>query len=519
MSENRDYALDMSGISKRFGPTLVLDDVTFRVRPGRIHGLVGHNGAGKSTLMKIALGAVPPTTGTVSVGGQQLTFSRPAEARNTGAGMVLQELSLIPTLSVADNIFLNAERTGWLGIIAGRSERREARLLLEELGITGVSPSALVGELSIAQQQMVEIAKAFRLGRRLLILDEPTAPLSRHEVARLFALVRKAAELGTGIVFITHHLREVFEVCEEVTVLRGGREVLSARTTETSLDEVVAALVGGSLAVIEAGTIASPPPGQAPVLEVEGLTVKGKLEDLSFTLRRGEVVGIAGLAGSGRTTLLQTLFGAISPDRGTVRLEGVHYHPRGPAGAIARGVFLVPEDRHVHGVILEHTIEQNAVLPVLRALRWLCFYSARAAGRAVEWALALFDVKTSGRHQIVQELSGGNQQKVVLAKALLSHPRLLLLDEPTFGVDVQTAAEIIRKVREEVAGGRAALWVSSDLTELLQVSDRILVLADGGIKHVLRRGAADFTEETLLHAMQRTGANGPPAQGSKGMRT
>jgi len=512
MSDASGYALDMSGISKRFGPTLVLDNVTFRVRPGGIHGLVGHNGAGKSTLMKIALGALPPTTGTVSVGGQQLTFSRPAEARTAGAGMVLQELSLISTLSVADNIFLNAERTGRFGTIAGRAERREARSLLEELGITEVSPSTLVGELSIAQQQTVEIAKALRLGRRLLILDEPTAPLSRQEVARLFELVRKAAALGTGIVFITHHLREVFEVCEEVTVLRGGRKVLSAGTSETSLDEVVAALVGGSLAVTETVSTGPPPSAQAPVLEVEDLTVRGKLEGVSFRLAPGEIVGVAGLAGSGRTTLLQVLFGAIRPDRGTVRLDGARYRPRGPAGAIARGTFLVPEDRHVHGVILEHTIEQNVVLPVLGELRRLCFFSARAARRAVEWVLATLDVRATGRHQMVQELSGGNQQKVVFSKALLAHPRVLLLDEPTFGVDVQTAAEVIRRVREEVAGGRAAVWVSSDLTELLQVSDRILVLADGGIKRVLRRGSADFTEEALLHTMQRAGAGGTPAR-------
>jgi ribose transport system ATP-binding protein len=513
MSDDRDHALDMTAISKRFGPTLVLDDVTFRVRPGRIHGLVGHNGAGKSTLMKIALGAVPPSTGTVSVGGRQLTFSRPAEARTAGAGMVLQELSLIPTLSVVDNIFLNAERTGPLGTIAGRAERREARSLLEELGITGVSTSALVGELSIAQQQMVEIAKAFRLGRRLLILDEPTAPLSRQEVARLFELVRQAAALGTGIVFITHHLREIFEVCDEVTVLRGGREVLSAGTSETSLDEVVAALVGGSLRVIEAGGTGPFPSGRPPLLEVEGLTVQGKLEDISFSLAPGEIVGVAGLAGSGRTTLLQALFGAIRPDRGRVRLDGARYRPRGPAGAIARGAFLVPEDRHVHGVILEHTIEQNVVLPILRELRRLCFFSARAAGRAVERILATLDVRATGRHQVVQELSGGNQQKVVFSKALLSRPRVLLLDEPTFGVDVQTAAEVIRRVRQEVATGRAAVWVSSDLTELLQVSDRILVLADGGIRRVLRRGSVDFTEEALLHAMQRAGGRPERGQG------
>ncbi len=505
MSPHDDFALDMVGISKRFGRTLVLDNVTFHVRKGTIHGLVGDNGAGKSTLMKIALGGVIPTEGTVAVGGVRLTYSRPAEARDAGVGMVLQELSLIPTLSVADNIFLNAEKTTLVGTIASRAERREARALLSELGITGVNPSQIVGELSIADQQMVEIAKAFRIGRRVLILDEPTAPLARQEIVTLFDLVRRAAGLGAAIIFITHHLREIFEVCEEVTVIREGRTVLSARTSDTSLGRVVAAIVGTELSAIESEAAEPPLSRQTPLLEVRDLSVKGKLADVSFNLLPGEILGIAGLAGSGRSTLLKALFGAVRFERGLISLRGKRFRPTGAGDAISHGVFLVPEDRHVHGVILEHTIEQNMVLPILRRVRQLLFYGPRTARSIVQRMLATLDVKATGPRQLVQELSGGNQQKVVFSKALVSMPNVFLLDEPTFGVDVHTAAEVIRRIRHEVEGGKAALWVSSDLEELLHVSSRILVLADGTIKKIVPRKDKEFTQDAIIQAIQRIG--------------
>ncbi len=496
----------MTDISKTFGQSKVLENVTFRVRKGSVHGLVGHNGAGKSTLMKIALGGVAPTRGTVTIAETQLSFSRPAEARAAGVGMVLQELSLIPTLSVVDNIFLNAERTTAVKTINARSERREAQSLLRELGITGVSSSQMISELSIAEQQMIEIAKAFRLGRRLLILDEPTAPLSRREVMRLFELVRRASSLGTGIVFITHHLREVFEICDEITVLREGRTVLTRPSDQTTLKEVVSAIVGRELSIAELPESKQVIGVGKSILAVKDLAVKGKLSDITFTLGQGEIVGVAGLAGSGRSTLLRALMGVVQPDRGSVLIRGKRYRPGSPAGAIKRGVYLVPEDRHVHGVILTHTIEQNMVLPVLGRVSRLFLYLPWVARVAVDRMLKALDVKTTGRHQVMQELSGGNQQKVVFAKAFLSQPTVFLLDEPTFGVDVHTAADVIHRMRDEVQAGAAVLWVSSDLQELLTVSDRVLVLADGTIRRVVSRGDAGFNEEAMLQAIQRAGA-------------
>ena len=394
-----ELALDMSGVSKRYGQTLVLDDVTFRVRHGSIHGLVGHNGAGKSTLMKIALGGVPPTTGSVSIGGKTLTFTRPAEARDAGVGMVLQELSLIPTLSVADNIFLNDERTGLLRTIRADSQRRAARDLLAELGLTSIRPSKVVADLSIAEQQMVEIAKALRLTRRLLILDEPTAPLSFREVQRLFQLVRRTAELGVGVVFITHHLREIFDICDEMTVLRGGKVVLATRPADTSLGQVVRAIVGTELAAVErrerrlpAATTERP-----PVLDVRGLSVEGKLQDLSFRVHPGEIVGVAGLAGSGRSVLLKTLFGDLRPSAGTLEVRGRSYTPTSPANAIAAGIYLIPEDRAVRGVISMHTIEQNAVLSILGRVSPAALYRPAAARAATETMIRALDVRTTRR--------------------------------------------------------------------------------------------------------------------------
>jgi ribose transport system ATP-binding protein len=508
MSDN-GLALDMRGVSKTFGKERVLDDVTFRVRRGALHGLVGHNGAGKSTLMKIALGGVAPTEGTVSVGDVRLTYSRPAEAREAGVGMVLQELSLIPTLTVVDNIFLNDEKIRGPRMISRGAQSHEARELLRQLGITGIRPAQTVGELSTSQQQMVEIAKAFRLSRELLILDEPTAPLARGEIAGLFKLVRRTASLGTGVVFITHHLREVFEICEEVTVLREGRTVLSIPTSATTLEEVVEALVGAELSTVESDEHERGLSDEPPILQVEDLAVKEKLDGVSFDLAPGEILGIAGLAGSGRTTLLKTLFGTIRPARGEVRLRGKRFRPKGPADAISRGVFLVPEDRRVHGVILTHTIEQNVVLSILERIARFFLYRARIGRRIVQRMIKTLDVKTTGPQQTVEELSGGNQQKVVFSKALVAEASVFLLDEPTFGVDVTTAAEVIRRVREEVDSGKAAAWVSSDLDELLHVSDRVLVLADGTIKTVVPRGAREFAEDWMLRAIQRGSTTGP----------
>jgi ABC-type sugar transport system ATPase subunit len=498
-------ALDMRDVGKRFGRVWVLRHVDLAVRRGSVHALVGHNGAGKSTLMKIALGGYEPSEGSVRIGGSPLTFSKPAEARSLGLGMVLQERSLISTLTGVDNIFLNAERTGRTGLVRGREQQREAEALCNQLGVSTSVLRRRVSEMSPVEQQMIEIAKAIRLARDVLILDEPTAPLTDREISILFGVIRNAARTGTGIVLITHHLAEVFAISDEVTTLREGAVTLHAPTASTSLSEVVKAMLGRQLATVGSGhrQAAAEDAGAGPALEVKNLKVGGKLARISFQLFRGEILGVAGLAGSGRTTLMRALFGDLKPSAGSMSLDGKPYAPASPSMAIRRNVFLIPESRGVHGLVLTAPIVENITLPILGRLVRLGFLRRDAGRRLARRMMSDLDIQARGPQQMVGELSGGNQQKVVLAKALATDAGLLLLDEPTFGVDIGAAAGLIGHVRALVGAGRAALWATSDLHELLEVADRVMVLADGAIQRVVRRGEPDFNEAFLIRAMQR----------------
>jgi ribose transport system ATP-binding protein len=514
-----DLALDMRDIGMQFGEQWVLRNVDWAVHRGSVHALVGHNGAGKSTLMKIALGGYAPTEGTVAIGGVPLTFTQPAEARRLGVGMVFQERSLVSTLSGLDNIFLNAERLNRIGIVDRRKETAEARLLCAQLGI---SPSILnrqTSEMSQLQQELVEIAKAMRLARTVLILDEPTAPLTDREIAILFEVIRKAAKLGLGIVLITHHLAEVFAISDWVTTLREGSVTLSSPTAATNMSEVIEAMLGRRLMRVER-TLAHAASehrlpserGATPVLEVEGLQLGDKLTaGVSFQLYPGEILGVTGLAGSGRTTLLRALYGDAWISAGSVRLRGRTYAPGSPADAIRNDIFLIPEDRGVHGLVLTAPIVDNTILPILDRLMRFIFLRISAGRDLARRMMRVLNIRSRGPQQIVGELSGGNQQKVVLAKALAADAELLLLDEPTFGVDIGAAADLIRHVREMTDAGKAALWVTSDLHELLEVADRVMVLADGGVHEIVKRGEPGFDEASLIGAMQRGGRRGVAA--------
>jgi ABC-type sugar transport system ATPase subunit len=504
-------ALDMRDVGKRFGEIWVLRNVNYAVRAGSIHALVGHNGAGKSTLMKIALGGYAPTEGSVRISGRELTYSAPAEARRLGVGMVLQERSLIGTLTGLDNIFLNAEHVNAIGLLRGQEEWHEAKTLCEQLGI---APSVLrrrAFELSPVEQEMIEIAKAIRLARNVLILDEPTAPLTNREIKALFEIIRNAANLGVGIVLITHHLPEVFEISDEVTALREGIVTLASRTAETGMSQLVEAMLGHRLLATESTIAAaiqkSAPPserGNPPRLEVRDLRVARKLnQGISFQLFPSEILGVAGLAGSGRTTLLRTLFGDFRPTKGSVKLNGATYSPGAPSAAIRKRVFLIPENRGVYGLVLSAQIVDNVILPILNRLVSFMIIRFEAGRRLSRRLMSVLDIRARGPHQVVGELSGGNQQKVVLAKALACEASLLLLDEPTFGVDVGAAAEVINQVRRLVESGNSALWVSSDLRELLEVADRVMILVDGQIHKVVKRGDPEFNEAHLVQSMQR----------------
>jgi ribose transport system ATP-binding protein len=498
------FALELLGIGKSYGAIEVLRGIDLRVRSGSVHALLGANGAGKSTLLKIAAGATA-STGRILVNGIERHFANPFEARRAGIGMVFQERSLVPELSTVDNIFLNGEisRTGLIDV---RAEALGTRKIFEQLGVQ-ISPNVLVGHLGIADQQMVEIAKALRLASAVLILDEPTAALTEREVLRLFTIVRQIASSGVGVVYVTHRLAEVFELADEVTVLRDGRVVLTDMVANTNLSQIVEAIAAGAVQdseELETEHLGRSEQARAkpPVLEVRGLQVGTKLQDVSFTVCRAEILGVAGLAGSGRSTLLKALFGVVPRGAGDIQVFGKKVHLKSPGHAIKDGIYLIPEDRKTEGLVLSHSIEANLVASILRRL---CVgplinmgHSARVARETIE----KFGIRPSDPRRPVEYLSGGNQQKVVLGKAFNTRCQLLLLDEPTFGVDVRSRAEIRARVRAFANTGKGVMWVTSDLRELREVADRILILADRTVRDLVPNWPRRRTEFEITHLMQ-----------------
>ncbi len=497
------FALELVGIRKVYGTTEVLHGVDFRVHGGSIHALLGANGAGKSTLLKIAAGAAVATEGYVRVNGHERRFASPFEARKAGIGMVFQERSLIPDLSVVDNIFLNSE-TKRAGLIDTRAERREARRIFEPLGVQ-ISPTTIISQLSIADQQMVEIAKALRLASSVLILDEPTAALTEQEVQRLFTVVRQVAKLGVGIVYVSHRLAEVFELCNEVTVVRDGRVCLSKGVAETNLRQIVEAIAGGAVKDSDASTTqngVSNERKQPPALDIRGLQVGTKVHDVSFEVRFAEILGIAGLAGSGRSTLLKALFGAVPRRAGEIRVSGRQVKPASPTEAIRDGLYLIPEDRKTQGLVLSHSVESNLVLSILRSICIGPLINARRSAAVALQSIQQLGIRTPDHRWPVEWLSGGNQQKVVLGKAFNARAKVLLLDEPTYGVDVHSRAEIRSRVRAFADAGNGVVWVTSDLRELSEVADRILILADGRVRDVVSNRPKRRSESEITHLMQ-----------------
>lgn len=513
MNTSARSALEMRQICKVYGAVNALTGVDFVVEHGKVRGLLGHNGAGKSTLMKIAAGVTKPSAGQVFIADKELSVARPTIAREMGLRIVHQELSLVPTLSVADNIFLQEEHLRAGVFVSRRRQVAEVGDTFDQLGIR-IRPTAKVADLTRAEREMVEIARAIRDSSAVLILDEPTAPLSRPEIERLFEVIRRAASGGTGIVLVTHHISEVFEICDYVSVLRDGSSVLDAATGNTSMGEVIEAISGqiGN----RNGAIAMPPPApradeavcpdredeQYPVLAVQGLQVSGKLQDVSFTLRSGEILGVAGLAGSGRSVLLKALVGTVPSTSKTIDIHGQPYRPRDSAYGISRGLFRVPEDRRVEGLLLDHSIALNIVLGRLDFTRRAFLYSTRSVSRSANELVQRLGIRCRSIHDPTGDLSGGNQQKVLLARAFFSKCRALLLDEPTFGVDVGAATDIVRFIREYVAAGNGVLWVSSDLNELGRVADRVLVIRNGMVVEILDNADHTLNEADLVEVLE-----------------
>ncbi|MBB3710476.1 ribose transport system ATP-binding protein [Limimaricola variabilis] len=489
--------LELRDIEKSFATIPVLRRASFELRSGEVHALMGGNGAGKSTLMKILTGVYTKDGGSLVFDGREVELSGPRDAERLGIAMIFQEFSLIPTLTVAQNIFLHHEpRAG--GFLNDAEAERRAAGILSDLG-EDIDPRALVETLSVGACQMVEIAKALSKNARVLIMDEPTSSLSEAEARTLFSLVRKLKSEGISIVYISHRMAEIFEICDRITVMRDGHDALTRSTGEVTMQQLIEAMLGEGVEAsmqYQARPISAT---AATVLEVENLTLEEKVVDASFTIRAGEIVGLAGLTASGRTEIAEAIFGLRRIRSGEVRVDGKPV--RGTDQAIAAGVALVPENRRTQGLVLEHSMHDNMVLPNLARFTRGLFVRDGAGRRAANDAIARLKIRTDGPDKVVGLLSGGNQQKIVLAKWLERRPRLLILDEPTIGVDIGAKSDLVEIIREIAEAGTAVLVISSEFEELLAMSDRVLVLHDGRlIKELEREEIA--TEEVLHHAIQ-----------------
>ena len=499
----------VSAINKRFGGVRALRDVNLEVRAGEVHALLGENGAGKSTLIKILSGVHALDSGTIEIAGRRVEFDSPAKSRAAGIAVVYQDLSLVESLSVADNLLLGREPRAALGFVRQRALMARAEAFLTELGIP-LDPRATVGSLPFAYRQMTEIAKALLGDVRLLILDEPTSSLTSDEVRILFDAIGKATRRGVGVIYVTHRLNEVFEISQRVTVLRDGADAGTFVTAETDMKRLVCAIVGTARSASMSSRAEPAAPRKidpSPVLSLSNVS-NDRLRAIDVSVLKGEIHGLAGLIGSGRTEILETVFGLRPLESGTIEIDGRRWRPSGPADAIEQGVALVPEDRHVQGLVLDHSIERNVTLPRLPHFSRWSWMQRRAAARRAETAVARLAVKAQGTSSPVRTLSGGNQQKVVFGKWNDPRPHVLLLDEPTVGVDVGAREDIYAVIRNAARDGSGVLVVSSDLVELIALCDRISVIVNGRVARTLTRGEIDDAEE-LHHLLQMYQASAP----------
>jgi rhamnose transport system ATP-binding protein len=495
--------LALEGVSKSFGAVRALRGVSLQLFAGEAHALAGENGAGKSTLIKALAGVHRPDEGTVLLDGEPVVFHGPADARDAGVAVIYQEPTLFPDLSVAENIFMGRQPRRSLGRVDHRAVRGATADLFRRLGVD-LDPDQPARGLSIADQQLVEIAKALSFDARVLIMDEPTAALTGSEVARLFGVVRTLREEGAAILFISHRLEEVFALCQRVTTLRDGAWIASEPVEDLSEDDLIRRMVGRDLDELYPKTPAEV--GEV-ALSVRRLTREGVFTDVSFEVRSGEIVGLAGLVGAGRSEVARAVFGVDRWDGGEVEVAGKPLKPGAPSLAMAAGLALVPEDRRAQGLVMGMSIERNIGLTGLRVTsRAGVMNRGSERSRAVDWAVRL-QVKYARLADVVGTLSGGNQQKVVLAKWLATSPTVLIVDEPTRGIDVGTKAEVHRLLSQLAGQGVAVLMISSDLPEILGMADRVLVMHEGRIAAEIPR--AEATEQSVVAAA--TGVTGRAA--------
>ena len=471
------YILEMRNIFKSFGGVNALRDVSFQCRPGTVHALVGENGAGKSTLIKILAGALLPDSGEIIFKGQKHQSFSTRKALNSGISVIYQELALVSQMTVAENIFLGREPRKYFGIVDKKRLKIEAKKLLKQLGFE-VDMDMEVGEMTVAYQQMVEIAKALSKNADLIIMDEPSAILAGHELDQLFLIIESLKKRGVTIIYISHRLEEVFRIANEVTILKDGQLVGTKLIKDLSRGELVKMMVGRTLE--EVFPVSFNQLGN-PVLQVEEISTNTILNQVSFNLREGEILGVAGMVGSGRTELARAIFGADPLTSGTIIIKGQDVVFKNPADAIRSKISLVPEDRKYHGLFTKLSILNNITLPILSKISRWGFTDKKKENEIVERERQIHSIDMTSGNQEVQYLSGGNQQKVVLSKSLQTIPEVIIMDEPTRGVDVGAKFEIYQLIRQLNKDGIAILMISSELPEILGLSDRILVMREGKI--------------------------------------
>lgn len=488
--------LEMKGISKSFYGNQVLHSVDFSLEAGSVHALMGENGAGKSTLMNILIGIHRKDGGTIMLDGKEVNIEKPADAKEFGIAMIHQELSSVTEMSIAENIYLGREPRKY-GLLDYRQMYRQTEELLNMLNIQ-LNPRQKMGSLRVADQQLVEIAKAVSQDAKIVIMDEPTSSITDREVENLYNIIRDLTKRGTGIVYISHKMDEVYTITDKITVLRDGHSIETWNTAEVTNDQVIKAMVGRELTEqypkqdVEIGET---------ILELKHLTIKGQFEDISFKVHKGEILGLVGLVGAGRTETMQALFGMTRPESGEVILKGEKVSFKCPADAIKHGIAYVTEDRKGEGLVLPMTIAQNITLASLKELSGQLFIHEKEEKNSITEEVKNLRVKAANVKLPVKMLSGGNQQKVVLAKWMLKNPDVIIFDEPTRGIDVGAKAEIYKLMSEFVAQGKAVIMISSEMPEAMGMSDRLVVLSNHRVSGELMR--EEFSQKSIMKmAMQ-----------------
>jgi inositol transport system ATP-binding protein len=492
-TDSGEWLLEMRGITKTFPGVQALKEVGLKVRRGSVHALIGENGAGKSTLMKVLIGIYRPDAGEVLLAGRPVVIPDPAAALRQGISMIHQELNPIPGMTIAENIFVGREPTyPVLGVVHRSRMNRDTVRLFQEIGLQ-IDPDTRVATLNVAELQMLEIVKALSYNADLIIMDEPTSAITDREVAKLFSIIRSLTAKGKSVIYISHKLDELFQISDEITVMRDGQYIATRPTASLDRPTLIAMMVGRDISAmfpkepVELGPV---------VLEVEGLCQSDRVKEISFALRRGEILGLAGLMGAGRTELVETLFGLRRASAGTIRIHGRPVAIRSPKAAIGHGLALVSEDRKRFGLNLKGDVKSNLTLVNLASYCRLGVIRRRAEGRACAQQIGQFSIRTFGQEQITNTLSGGNQQKIVIAKWLLADPDIIILDEPTRGIDVAAKAEIHRIIVTLAKAGKAILMISSELPEIIGMSDRVLVLHAGRLTGEFQR--QDLDQEAIM---------------------